>query len=239
MIPLYTQEEYEKAKSYNMLKFKCEQCGKEFYEPKKWVKHCLNTPSKNGRLRFCSHECDAASRNVGVMCKCEQCGKDVFVLKRYYEQSKTKHFFCSHSCSASYNNTHKKYGTKRSKLEVYLENVLNEKYNNLEIFYNTKEVINSELDIYFPSLKIAFELNGIFHYEPVFGIEKFQKIQENDYSKAQKCKECGIVLYTINISELKYFKEKNTKKYVDIIFSIIDQHIAKISQDNLFIDCAT
>jgi len=48
-------------------------------------------------------------------------------------------------------------------------------YPDLVIHFNKKDAINSELDIYIPSLKLAFELNGIFHYEPIFGKENFLK----------------------------------------------------------------
>ena len=38
------------------------------------------------------------------------------------------------------------------------------------------EAINSELDVYVPSLNLAFELNGIFHYEPIYGEKKLNQI---------------------------------------------------------------
>lgn len=79
MIQLYTQEEYDNAKSEDKLKFKCEQCGKEFYEPKKWIKFCLTHANKNGRLRFCSNKCDCDSRNLSHYEKCTYCGKDIIV----------------------------------------------------------------------------------------------------------------------------------------------------------------
>ena len=79
-------------------------------------------------------------------------------------------------------------------------------YPNLEIHYNRKDAINSELDIYIPELELAFELNGIFHYEPIYGAEKLQQIQNNDDRKFQACLEKGISLCIIDTSSLKYFK---------------------------------
>jgi len=87
---------------------------------------------------------------------------------------------------------------------------------NLEFHLNKKDTINSELDIYVPRLKLAFELNGIFHYEPIFGKEKLSQIQNNDHRKFQACLERKIEFCTIDTSSLKYFKGRNAKKYLKI-----------------------
>lgn len=233
MIPLYTQEEYDNAKSEDKLKFKCEQCGKEFYEPKKWVKFCLTHENKNGRLRFCSNKCDCDSRNLSHYEKCAYCGKGIIVQNAAYKRSNTKRFFCDRSCAAKYNNAHKEYGTRRSKLEQYIESYLSKKYPELEIFYNSKFAIDSELDIYIPAIKLAFELNGIFHYEPIFGEKKLDRIKQNDNNKFMKCQQANISLCTIDVSNLKYFKKNNAQKYIDIIVSIINEHSEKFSQEKL------
>jgi hypothetical protein len=60
---------------------------------------------------------------------------------------------------------------------------------NEKIIFNGKEAIESELDIYFPERKIGFEINGIFHYEPIYGEEKMKKIQQNDKEKREKCRQ--------------------------------------------------
>ena len=92
--------------------------------------------------------------------------------------------------------------------------------------FNKKDAINSELDIFIPSFNIAFELNGIFHYEPIFGYKKFQQIQNNDNRKFQACLEKNIELVIIDSSQLKYFKPKNAMKYLDIITNIINKKIS-------------
>lgn len=136
--------------------------------------------------------------------------------------------FCTQSCSATYNNQHKRYGTRRSKLEEYLEKELTLEYST-EMHFNRKDTINSEIDIYIPELKLAFELNGIFHYEPIYGPDKLCKIQNNDNRKFQACLEKGIELCIVDTSALKYFKPANAKVYLDIIKSIIKKRQAAIS----------
>ena len=77
-------------------------------------------------------------------------------------------------------------------------------------------------DIYIPSLKLAIELNGIFHYEPIFGEDKLKKVQNNDNRKFQACLEKEIEFCIIDTSQQKYFKEKTSQKYLSIITEIID-----------------
>jgi hypothetical protein len=124
-----------------------------------------------------------------------------------------------------YGNLHKKTGNRRSKLEKYLEIELLQLYPNLEILFNNKEIINSELDIYVPSLKFAIELNGIFHYEPIYGNDKLQQITNNDTRKFQACLENGIELCIIDVSGQTYFTIKSSEKYLTIIANIIDQKL--------------
>lgn len=154
-----------------------------------------------------------------------QCGQSCF--KRYKDYKKTKNHFCSHSCAATFNNQNKTHGTRRSKLEIYLEKQLIILYPDLEFHFNRKDAINSELDIYIPSLKLAFELNGIFHYEPIYGKEKLASIQNNDGRKFQACIEKEIELCIIDSSALSYFKETNAKKYLDIITNLVNQRLSK------------
>ena len=91
----------------------------------------------------------------------------------------------------------------------------------MEIHYNKTDAINAELDIYIPSLKLAFELNGIFHYEPIYGKEKFDKTISNDKRKFQACLEHGISLCIIDTYHAKYLKKERDKKFLEIITNIV------------------
>ena len=96
-------------------------------------------------------------------------------------------------------------------------------YPSLEFHFNRKDAINAELDIYIPSIKLAFELNGIFHYEPIYGPKKLAQIQNNDQRKYQTCIEHGIELCLIDVSTFKHFKEKGAMMFLAVIRNIIDQ----------------
>lgn len=183
----------------------------------------VNRNLKRGSKPFCSQLCRNAGNDTSVQLTCKRCGKNV--RRKLCDTIRNSNHFCSRSCSATYTNTHKKTGTRRSKLEAYLETVLTSKYPNLVILFNDVSVIKAELDIYIPSLKLAFELNGIFHYEPIFGNEKLHQTQNNDNRKFQACAERSISLCVIDTSQQKYFKESTSQRYLDIITTLINAEL--------------
>jgi len=162
------------------------------------------------------------SNITSVEVYCRQCNKIFNKQLNQVKKSKSGNHFCCSSCSVTYQNLHKKYGTRRSKLEKWLEEQLLSLYPDLEFHFNRKDTINSELDIYIPSLKLAFELNGIYHYEPIHGQKTLEKVQNNDKRKFAACSEKYISLCSIDSSSLKYFKPQNAQKYLDIVINIIN-----------------
>lgn len=182
--------------------------------------------STQNACKYCSQECKNLSQDTKTDLSCTLCG---IPFRRAKSQKRSPNAFCSKSCSVIYNNTHKTHGTRRSKLETYLEEQLKKLFPTLQFHFNQKDAINSELDIYIPSLNLAFELNGIYHYEPIHGPEKLSSIQNNDQRKFQACLERGIELCIIDTSSLKNFKEARAKTYLDIIQLIIEKKLA-ISQ---------
>ena len=223
MLSLFTDEEFEKAKSRDKLPLKCKHCGETFYR----TKHIIQmNESQNKPKDCCSLSCKATHQYKGhrVDFDCEQCGKLANRALGHYK--KVKHHFCSQSCSATYYNQRKQTGIRRSKFEVWVEEQLVSLYPNLEFHFNRKDTILSELDIYIPELKLAFEINGIFHYEPIFGQDKLDRTQKNEKGKFAACIEKNIGLCIIDISTLNYFKPKKAQKFLDIITNIIDQTLS-------------
>ena len=222
MKPLFTQNEFDNSKSTDKLPCECYHCKNVFYREKKDLKNSFLKRSKNP-IKYCSLSCSGQSKNnTRFDTNCKNCGK--LITKKSSELKKSKNYFCSRTCSTTYNNKHKSFGCRRSKLEVYIEEQLSQLHPNLEIHYNRKDTINSELDIYIPSLKLAFELNGIFHYEPIYGLDKLEKTKLNDTNKFQQCQNNNISLCIIDVSNLKNFKPLKAKVYLDIIINIISKN---------------
>ena len=201
----------------------CNYCQKDFSVSLSKYNSRRSSFKLKGVKIYCSKGCriKGTNKNNPVSVTCKNCNTEF--KKGYYAVKRNPSHFCSRSCSATYNNKNKTYGTRRSKLEVWLEEQLTLNYPTLEVHFNRKDTINSELDIYIPSMKLAFELNGIYHYEPIHGSEVLERIQNNDNRKFQACLERGIELCIIDSSSLAYFKSTNAKKYLDIICKLISE----------------
>lgn len=220
MQPLFDIKSLSDLSPNDSVPFKCEYCGACFYVKVKYLRGTLNL-DRTDRIRFCNQSCfhKFKSRESSKLISCKNCKKDI--RKTIGEMRKSKNYFCSKSCAATYNNTHKTKGTRRSKLERWIEEKITNDFGGLEVLFNNKEAIGSELDIYFPTLNLAVELNGIYHYEPIHGQEKLASIQNNDNRKFQACLEHGIELVIIDTSSLKYFKEERAIKFYNIIKNVM------------------
>lgn len=187
----------------NQKEYKCLVCGKSVVRCSSWVV---------GNV-FCSRKCSALYQtdkpgtggrdrdpNKRKWLTCKQCGK---IFERFVCSICSEDVFCSQSCSAKYTNKYKR-GSK-SKLEKWLGIKLKEL--KLPVLLNNREILNGyELDIYFPTKSLAFEIDGPWHRLPFNGIEHFEKIKHNDELKNKLCTELNIKL--IRISNEAQFTEK-------------------------------
>ena len=212
-----SQAEFENTKSRDLIKLECKYCNNIFTKEKHYVQ------ARKGD--FCSTKCSVSFRSVGkfIIKSCSQCGKEVRRVNSQLKKNKSKNLFCNGSCAAIYNNTNKTTGTRRAKLEKWLESQLNILYPNLEIKFNHILPNCCELDIFVPSLALAFELNGIFHYEPIFGQEKLDRTKNNDIRKFKHCRDNNIGLCVIDTTKQKRFSPENSKEFLDIITNIISK----------------
>ena len=217
---LCSQEEFDTYKSRDKVPLQCVQCACKYTRTKKNILDKFKV--QNTTPKFCSNTCKGLHRteSATTIHTCLNCGNSI--KKRNWELKKSTKTFCNSSCSASYNNKHKQFGTRRSKLEKYLEKQLTVLYPELQILYSNKEVIGSELDVYIPSLKLAFEIQGIFHFKPIFGQAKLDQIQANDLAKIEECKKLGIRLIHIDTQTHSYVTPKTCEKFLNLIVAYID-----------------
>lgn len=223
---LISFEDLNKLKSIEKAPLKCEVCNQIFYREKNFIITCIK--KKFNFYNFCSNKCASTIkiRILGkankIIKKCGQCNKKVSTYLKEAKKSKSGKSFCNNSCAASYNNKHKTKGTRRSKLEVYVVKELKSLYPKLRISSNKIKAIGHELDIYIPKLKLAIELNGIFHYKPIFGQDKLKRIKKNDRLKKKACKQKNIRLEVIDVSKQIRFTIDSSQVYLNHIKSIIN-----------------
>lgn len=210
-------QEYKSKKGNELITFTCDFCSNSV-QRKKNTLWCYAKTKKLHKCRSC-FEKDRSGKTI----QCLHCNGQIYRQQHQIRKNKSK--FCSQSCAAIYNNTHKTTGIRVSKLEKWIQNQLITIYPLLQFEFNKKTAINSELDIYIPELKLAFELNGIYHYEPIHGQELLNRIKNNDNRKFQACLENKIELCIIDTSTQKYFKQTSSCNFLKIITTIIDGKI--------------
>lgn len=197
-----------------MIEFKCINCNTDFLQSSRDASSYI-TKNKN---HYCSKICSKIYKHKTktVSLPCGTCNQITVKNLNEFKKSKCGKIFCSKSCSASYHNTHKTTSIRRSKLEVWLESQLLLDFTDINILFNNN-TIGSELDIYLPDLKLAFEINGIFHYKPIFGTNKFLAIQKNDRKKLDICHLQSIELHVLDVSNMIAFSPKKSKEIFDFI----------------------
>ncbi len=155
-----------------------------------------------------------------IVC-CAECSKEFIKSVSEIHKSKTGNNFCSSSCAASFNNKNKRFGTRRSKFEIYVEQQLSTMYPNLTVEYNGKSAIGAELDVYIKELSLAIEIDGIFHFKPIYGEDKLKRIQILDKKKDDACTKLNINLIRIDVSRMTSSKEVDMLLYLNLITSSI------------------
>jgi hypothetical protein len=95
------------------VKINCCYCN-NLYETKRAPQY-LHNFKKNGIKYYCSKECRYNSKKIKEpqTVTCLNCNKE---FKKHWNQiKKLPNHFCSRSCAATYNNTHKTKGNRKSK----------------------------------------------------------------------------------------------------------------------------
>ncbi len=202
----------------------CDQCGKKFWR--------TEYEFKRGKHNFCSRKCHALSTRRRININCGKCEKLLTNRKPgELKDSKSGYLFCNKSCSVSYNNTLKR-KSRRSKIEIKLFNLLQNKYSNLDILANDKKMLNGlETDIAIPSLKLAIEWNGIIHFKPIYGKKTLNKVQKKDKEKLKIANKKDINL--IVIPDL-VSNDKILQKAFEDICTIVENLIKEKKKQDIF-----
>lgn len=186
---------------------------------------------KQSKKHYCSTKCysDWCFKNSHIEKQCNFCKKSF--MKRKSRVIHNKYHFCSTKCCNQFS-AYNKISNKRPKLERWLETKFKEIYPNLKIQYNNRTLCESlELDIYIPDLRLAFELNGPTHYEPIFGPETLKRMQKNDKNKMSLCIDKQIDLCIID-TRGEHFNEKKGSKFLKVITDIINLRIQQFNNAN-------
>lgn len=216
-------QEFKKYKGKDLIPYNCQTCSVLYHKPQRSSRQFIHS---GAAYNYCSKTCQSKAQVTSVTIPCAECSTPV--TKIFNDTKRTKNTFCSNSHATSYNNKHKKHGIRRSKLETYLENFIRSEYPNLDLICNGKDVIESELDFYFPSLRLAIELNGIVHYEPIYGQDKFERIQNNDKQKMIRCYEQGIELVVLDSSKVSYLTDKIKAQYASIVKELLEKVVGRV-----------
>lgn len=110
---------------------------------------------------------------------------------------------------------------------------LRQSYPNLTLHCNRRDAVNAELDFYFPDLRLAFELNGICHYEPIYGPEKLLNVRTNDCRKWAACLEKGIELCVLDSSTMIHFKPQKAEAFLSLIQGVVDRVVGDRLQSGI------
>lgn len=202
--------------------FNCSQCGKETYKFYSYLK------KRNNKHIFCSNECCGKfNKQDFILINCRTCGKEFYKRPIEIKRRNTNNHFCSNKCTTKYLKiiNQSKSGNKRSKLEIYLEKMIRIDFPDLELITNDRKTIYMELDLYFPSLNFAIEINGIVHYKPIYGKETLEKTKLKDRRKKKMCKRKLIDLKILKVNRKP--SEKNSIYYYNKIKKLILKKIRK------------
>lgn len=182
----------------------------------------------NSRDFYCSKQCRIQGWcKPTILVECLYCKKQ---FHKKPKQIRSEKHFCNLTCFAKHTNNIGKFQpkiSKRSKLEKWLESNLVSQYPNIHFQFNKRKHIGHELDIFIPELKVAIEINGVYHYRPIYGEDKLNKIQKTDQQKVQVCESMGIDLLVINTTSQKTFSEKTSIPFLNLIKEKIEEKIGR------------
>lgn len=232
---LITKDELETLKSNDLVPFECEICKSTFHKKKHYA---LRGLKGTRNYSACSKECwrqvlKNRKPKQYITLICEWCQKSFSRHLSLYKKSNVKlnkKCFCSQSCVASWQSKNTKGKSLRSKLEIWIEAELKKRFSSLNIIFNERKAVNGELDIYIPSLNLAIEINGIYHYEPIYGDFNLSIRQSKDRIKKEDCLMKHIDLFVVDARQFSKLNGKIEKEVLHQISKKISENLERVSR---------
>ena len=92
----------------------------------------------------------------------------------------------------------------RSQAEEIVIALLRLNFPGIKIERNDKSVLGrQEIDVHLVDYKIAIEIDGITHSQPIFGAIRFAESQERDKRKEARLRDLDFLLYRIDIGQVE------------------------------------
>lgn len=227
---LITVDELREKSSRDLIPIECEICNDVFYKPKNVVLRGLKgTRSVSACGNECRKKLISKRRYLGdITLTCVFCKKNFQRSIKVYKKWQLKNnkvSCCSRKCASKWQYENGLSKNMRSSLEKWVEEKIKERFPELKVVYNDRNTIDGELDIFIPIFNLAFELNGICHYKPIYGRDKLEKKVVKDFEKSIDCFSKQIELHVLDCREYDKLNENRDMKYIDYIFDVIKRKI--------------
>lgn len=228
---LLNAHEYVTCKDKN-LKVKCGSCGEIFTTSLSSIKnskgHCSKCGSKlpanilrlkskkveqrinsknNNKLLNPHDYVNANTKNLKVLCG--SCGKEVFVVDMgHYTSGQNRCSKCSGKTSAG-----------EYLIKSYLDSIGEKDYVCEKRFPNCKDKKTLPFDFYFPKRNLIIEFDGMQHFKPTYGEDRFKYILKHDSIKNDYCEKNGI-----NLVRIPYYWRQYIEHIIDMALEIYKEN---------------
>lgn len=191
------------------------------------------TPAQKWKIKnklidgvFCSRACKTEASKKRHTANCAVCGKSVTRQLSQLKKSKSGNIFCSPECGTIWSNWQGPKFKSKSALEDQLGMALQKMFPEIEICLGDRSPLDSSVDIWIPSLKLAIEVNGPHHFGPIRNnLVAYLKTIKNDLRKIRQAKKAGIKLYVLNTGNLR------GKKAFDKFFPQLSRLLLKTEEE--------
>ena len=123
--------------------------------------------------------------------QCNKCGAKFEMTRQYLSGSKIHDKMCPCCYPRDY---------RDSILEKEIREYISSTYNGILLFNDRSQLQRQELDIYLPTLRLSFEINGLYWHSQLL-LEKNGYDCKKDFQKYLSCKNKNIKLITIHEDE--------------------------------------